>query len=43
METEDICRELDIEDVNKNSLNKPVQDGGDADAPLCPNRLSGTN
>ena len=24
-------------------LNKPIQDAGDADAPLWPNRLSGTN
>ena len=24
-------------------LNKPIQDGGDADAPLWPNSLSGTD
>ena len=27
----------------KKTRNKPIQDGGDADAPLCPNRLSGTD
>ena len=26
--------------VSYTSLNKPIQDGGDADAPLCPNWLT---
>ena len=37
---EPICNILAPEKLGEN---RPIQDGGDADAPLWPNSLSGTN
>ena len=36
-------KQIALRSFIKIQANKPIQDGGDADAPLWPNRLSGTD